>query len=170
MEININIVVVLVVIFVIAFAGKIKKNSNKEEENNGDNSEKAIEDEFIDYNDKFTQANRSEPVMPLVRTFSIEDKMMLRSMLDAEKIPTYVKGEHVNNMLPGIGVQGYSDSIIYVYSNDYEDAESIVHDYVQNLIDSIEPERESGFVDIVAVVNTAPTKYNQYIPEIIKKK
>jgi hypothetical protein len=156
--------VTLVGIAIIAFA-YVKKRSR------GSSRENTVrkEEEFRDLNDVFFEKLDRESVIPLVRVYAPKDKMFIRSLLDSEGIPTYVGNEHINNMFPGVRMQGNTDTIIHIMANDRERAVAVVEDYIRNLIESINPDIDSKVDDFLGLINALPTSFNQILPEIIEE-
>ena len=156
------IVVIIFAFVIILFIKKQNSNISSEEKNQE-------ETDFRDLNEEFFTKSQGENIIPFVRIYAPKDKIILRSILDSEGIPTYVASEHTNNLLPGVRIQGHSDIIIYIIANDQNHARDIVKDYIRNLIESINPDIDVKVGDFFALINALPTSFNQILPEIINE-
>ena len=72
------------------------------------------------------------------------DCMIIRSLLSAENIPTYVEGEHMNNIYGGLA--GTLTAVIaiklYILRNDYDKAFDIVREYINKKVEDLKKARE----------------------------
>lgn len=158
----INTILIFMAIAIIMIIGFNQRKKSKDVDN-----EENEKDEFIDYNQEFIESSEGQEVIPFVRLFSQSDKLMIRSLLSSENISTYITNENTNNLFPGRMVQGYTDTVIYIFKEDRERARSIIEDYILNLIENIYPEIKTKAIDLVAAMALLPTSMNQIVPEII---
>ena len=154
------VAVIIIVIFIFIIFKKYNEN----------NSDKKIdhdETDFKDHNEDFFNKSQGKSIIPFIRVFAPKDKILLRSILNSEDIPTYVGSDHINNLLPGLRIQGHTDVVIYIFEENKNQAKVIVEDYIRNLIESINPEIDVKIGDFFALINALPTSFNQILPEII---
>lgn len=88
-------------------------------------------DDFPDLNDKFlgNLKNKSEAVA-LVRAYHADDLMLLRSLLDAEGVESFVQPSSLGDLYPTVATVGLGDSVITIYRVDLEAACRVVEDYL----------------------------------------
>ena len=157
------IIIALMIIMILGFYKRKKDNNIRNEEDKNVEKNK----EIIDYNQEFLENSEGKEVIPFIRIFAQQDKLMLRSLLLSEGICTYVTNENTNSLYPGVMIQGYTDTVIHIFKEDKEKARPVVEDYILNLIENIRPEIKVKAVDFAAVLATLPTSLNQIVPEII---
>lgn len=93
---------------------------------------------LVDLNEKFLRLAESGTGDPkkraaLVRSFSPADTAMLRSLLDAEGIPSYCAPNTMGKLYAGVSVEGIADEIIQVFSEDFEPAREIAAGFIADL-------------------------------------
>jgi hypothetical protein len=99
----------------------------------------APEDEsLVDLNEKFLRLAESAEGGPrdrlaLVRTYSPADTAMLRSLLDAEGIPSYCDSNYLANYYAGVSVKGIADETIQVFADDAAAAREIAAAFIADL-------------------------------------
>ncbi len=157
-----NAVLIFLAIAIIMIVGFYK---NKKSKSIG--THERLEDEALDYNQEFIENSEGKDIIPFVRIFAQSDKLMLRSLLSSEGVCTYITNENTNNLFPGRMVQGYTDTVIYIFKEDQAMARPIVEDYILNLIENINPEIRTKAIDLVAAMALLPTSMNQILPEFI---
>lgn len=165
------LVVVMVVFLLRRRAGASERDPDADlasSENDAPGSSGAAGSDEGDIEGRFFARAQGRDTCAVARVFAVRDRLLLRSLLDARGIPTYVKNEHLNSILPGVGVQNGYDSMLYAVCEDAEPAREIVRDYVRNLIQSIKPEIDVHAIDYAALLVMVPTSQNQLLPEIIE--
>lgn len=121
----------IVFIFVILVSRKkneIKALKNKETQTENNEEEiKNFEDDFFEA----TQAGEKSQLF--LSLASQKDSAIIRSMLQADKIPSYTEGENMNNIYGGIsGTMHAVVAIkIYILQKDYDRACEILEDYLK---------------------------------------
>lgn len=125
--------------------------------------------DFRDLYEEFFNKSQDKKIIPFIRIYAPKDKILLRSFLDSEGIPTYTDSEHINNLYPGLNVHGFTDIVIYIFEDNKDQAKIIVEDYIKNLIETINPEIDVKVGDFIALLNALPTSFNQILPEIINE-
>lgn len=92
-------------------------------------------EDFVENFDEefFKRTQAGETYQLFLSISSQRDCAIIRSLLSADNIPTYVEGEHMNNIYGGIA--GTMNAVVavklYVLSNDYDRALEIAQDFVQ---------------------------------------
>ena len=78
----------------------------------------------------FERTKAGEKSQLLMSIASQQDSLMLRSLLFSEGIPSYVEGEHMNNIYGGIS--GTMTTVVaiklYILCDDYDKAIEIIND------------------------------------------
>ena len=123
-----------------------------------------------DLNDEFFANAGGETPTAFIRIYSNQDKMLIRSILDSAGIRSYQDMHHVGDLLPGVRVQGYTDSLLYIYESDREEAEALVVDYIRNRVEQLTGRpvnSKQALADAVALLNLKPTSRNQILPEFL---
>ena len=155
-------------IFLVAFF-KRRSDRRAQQPAEASGTDAAGEDaEPADLNEKFLSAAEGRPASAFVRTYASKDTLLIRSLLDAEGIGSYVGGERVNALFPGLMIQNYTDSAIVIFDDERERARPIVEDYIRNLIAAADPDADAFGVDFAAVLLLLPTSLNQILPEILE--
>ena len=165
-----NLVYILFAVIVIFLVAFLKKKSDVEGPSDLTGEVETSGDDFEDLNEKFFNNAEGRSPIPFVRTYAPKDKMLIRSILDSEGIPTYVGSEHINNILPGVRIQGHADSVIYIFRDDRWRALPVVEDYIRDLVESANPGLNARAIDFAAVLAALPTSLNQIVPEILEEK
>lgn len=121
----ISFVVVMSVIFL--FFLNAKKNA-KNELLTANLAEGQEEPDFE--KDFFARTEQGEKSQLLLSMASLQDCILLRSLLFSEGIPTHVEGEHMNNIYGGL--TGTMTSVVatklYILCSDYDKAVEIIKD------------------------------------------
>jgi hypothetical protein len=88
-------------------------------------------DDFEDYNEKFLRNFGGKTgSVDLVRTYNADDVMLLRSLLDAEGVETYVQFSSLGALYPTVATIGFNDSVITIYRSDLDVARRVVEDFL----------------------------------------
>lgn len=78
----------------------------------------------------FARTEKGEKSQLLLSLASLQDCMLLRSLLHADGIPSHVEGEHMNNIYGGL--TGTMTSVVaiklYILCSDYDKAVEIIKD------------------------------------------
>lgn len=124
------IVLILVAIFGFLFYNKYIKNrkDNKKIEDQKDNETENIPDFDQVF---FERTQIGEPYQLFLTLATQQDCALIRGLLQAENIPTYIEGEHMNNIYGGI--TGNMTSVVgiklYILCKDYDTAYDIVKNF-----------------------------------------
>ncbi len=103
-------------------------------------SDPVSEDEsLVDLNEKFLRLSSDphgtlRPQTKLLRSFAPADTALLRSMLDAEGIPSYCDANSLGSLYAGVALAGISDELILVFTEDAESAREIASAFIQDLL------------------------------------
>jgi len=92
------------------------------------------EDEAKDFDEDFFKATQAgEPYQQLLSLASQRDCAIIRSLLQADNVPTYCEGEHMNNIYGGIA--GTMNAVVairlYILEKDYDTAFDIVKGFLE---------------------------------------
>lgn len=166
-----------VIFLVVCFfaVGVFKRSRDRQETRRALNPESESErgpETARDLNDEFFENAQGKIPIPFIRIYSNQDKMIIRSLLDSAGIRNYQGMHHFGDLLPGVRVQGYTDTILYIYESDREEAEELVIDYIRNQVENLTGRQVStkqALVDAIALLNAKPTGLNQILPEFIKE-
>lgn len=120
------IILILVAIFGFLLYNKYIKNQHSE------TSDESKEEDIPDFeHDFFNRTQNGEKSQLFLSLAAQQDCAMIRSLLQAENIPTYTEGEHMNNIYGGI--TGSMTSVVaikvYILCSDYDKAFEIVKSY-----------------------------------------
>ena len=156
------------IVLIIVFAFVLRHRQNRSEEDRPDSDESAREDEdgMPDLNEEFLAAAAGEDTAGLVRTFHPTDLMILRSILASEGIPNFVPHSHVGGLLPGVRVQGYTDSTIVIRVSDAEDAIRLTQDYIETIQTPNTPKMRNALEFLAAGVPVAAAE-DRVLPELL---
>lgn len=106
---------IIVMLVVLLFIRNAKKSANEEPD---------FEKEF------FARTEAGEKSQLLLSLASLQDCILLRSLLHADGIPSHVEGEHMNNIYGGL--TGTMTSVVatklYILCADYDKAVEIIKD------------------------------------------
>jgi len=115
--------IVIVAVIVIAVIARIGNKKSKPEAVDSEGQEQDFEKEF------FERTEKGEKSQVLLSLASLQDCVLLRSLLFADGIPTHVEGEHMNNIYGGI--TGTMTSVVatklYILCSDYDKAVDIIN-------------------------------------------
>ena len=119
-----NIIIALVLIAVILLFLVFSKKSQKKalEQDFGDTEVEDFEKKFFE---RVKSGEKSQQVLSLG---SQQDCALIRSLLSADGIPSYVEGEHMNNIYGGLtGSMTATVAIkLFILCSDYENAVDII--------------------------------------------
>ena len=120
-------ILLLVAIFAIIVYKRFRKQDDvKKIESDADKELNEMDFEKL----FFERSKAGEKSQLLMSIASQQDCLMLRSLLFSEGIPSYVEGEHMNNIYGGIS--GTMTTVVaiklYILCNDYEKALEIIKD------------------------------------------
>ena len=124
------IILILVAIFGFLLYNKYVKN-RKENKTQNDN-DNAQTDNLPDFEKAFFERTQAgEPYQLFLTLATQQDCALIRGLLQAENIPTYIEGEHMNNIYGGI--TGNMTSVVgiklYILCSDYDTAYDIVKNF-----------------------------------------
>jgi hypothetical protein len=124
---NISLMIfIIVAIFIFGIIAKIKKNQNNNDESNKENIFDEMEELFIK---KIQDGYR--PYKLLYIYFQM-DLMLIKSLLQAGKIPYHVEFEHFHRIKLGIDYGFNNVTTLYIIENNYNDAKIIIENYFKN--------------------------------------
>ncbi|MDC7233643.1 MAG: hypothetical protein PQJ58_10450 [Spirochaetales bacterium] len=143
-----------------------KRNSSAESDAAGE------KDEMADLNEVFLSHAGDREIVDLVKVFNPSDLMILRSMLAAEAIDSYVKSNYFGELLGSAKESIFSTSVISVFKDSTEDAVSVVENYISNLIKNKSSEEQKAILekrDHVSLNESVglPAADLKYIPELL---
>lgn len=88
-------------------------------------------DDFPDLNEKFLGSPKKKTeAVALVRAYHSDDLMLLRSLLDAEGVETFVQPSSLGELYPTVSTVGLGDSVITIFKSDLDVACRVVEDYL----------------------------------------
>lgn len=152
------------VIFVSIFVFAVVKRRYENSKSNA----KIID--FIDMNEKFLSKQSRFPMVKILRFYSEIDSIIIRSLLDSAKIPSYVEFSNMNNLYVGFPIQGYSDSFIFVRLNNVFDAKRILKRYIESARRENRNRYKTDWRQIIEIVvggYSVPSVHSRYIPELL---
>ena len=125
------IILILVAIFGYLLYNKYVKKARNAENQNNDNDKKEGED-IPDFEKGFFERTQAgEKSQLLITLASQQDCAIIRSLLQAENIPSYTEGEHMNNIYGGLS--GTMTTVVaiklYILCADYDRAVDIIKNY-----------------------------------------
>ena len=125
------IVLILVAIFGFLFYNKYIKN-RKDNKNKAENQNNNETENIPDFEQAFFERTQAgEPYQLFLTLATQQDCALIRGLLQAENIPTYIEGEHMNNIYGGI--TGNMTSVVgiklYILCKDYDTAYDIVKNF-----------------------------------------
>lgn len=146
---NILLFSVLGIMFLIVIYIKfsdIHKEKNKNSEQIDNNKEEDEDSQIKDFDEDFFKATQNgEPYQQFLSLASQRDCSILRSLLQADNIPTYCEGEHMNNIYGGIA--GTMNAVVaiklYILEKDYDTAYEIVKGFIDTKIEKFNSKPES---------------------------
>ena len=119
------VIIILIAIFSIILYMRLK---DQKKQINSDNDKELEEMNYE--KDFFQRTQAGEKSQLLMSLASQQDCLMLRSLLYSEGIPSYVEGEHMNNVYGGIS--GTMTTVVaiklYILCADYDKALEIIKD------------------------------------------
>ncbi len=104
-------------------------------------------DSLQDLNEKFLAQAEGRQVIELVKVYNHQDKMILRSILDARGIPTYVKSNNFGELYPTFDLNNFATSVISLFETDREEAVMVVKDYLDSLNSETRPGSAGGALE-----------------------
>lgn len=140
------IVFFIVIIGIVVFFYKSFTKPDFEDISNREDFVENFEDEFF----KRTQAGENHQLFLSIS--SQRDCAIIRSLLSADNIPTYVEGEHMNNIYGGIA--GTMNAVVavklYVLTEDYDRALEITRDFIEKKAEKLKEEDSKTSEKILA--------------------
>jgi len=132
MQITLIVLIVVAIFGFLLYNKYIKNRKDNKAEKNLEADNKTPEDSMPDFEKAFfEQTKAGEPYQLFLTLASHQDCAIIRSLLNAENIPTYTEGEHMNNIYGGL--TGTGTSVIgiklYILCKDYDTAYDIVTNY-----------------------------------------
>ena len=128
------IILILVAIFGFLLYNKyVKKDRNADNQKNDDkNADKKEGEDLPDFEKGFFERTQAgEKSQLLITLASQQDCAIIRSLLQAENIPSYTEGEHMNNIYGGLS--GTMTTVVaiklYILCADYDRAVDIIRNY-----------------------------------------
>lgn len=127
------IILILVAIFGFLIYNKyVKKDRNAENQNNDNDKNKKEGEDIPDFEKGFFERTQAgEKSQLLITLASQQDCAIIRSLLQAENIPSYTEGEHMNNIYGGLS--GTMTTVVaiklYILCADYDRAVDIIKNY-----------------------------------------
>ena len=124
------IILILVAIFGFLLYNKyVKARKENKTQNDNDNAQT---DNLPDFEKAFFERTQAgEPFQLFLTLATQQDCALIRGLLQAENIPTYIEGEHMNNIYGGI--TGNMTSVVgiklYILCSDYDTAYDIVKNF-----------------------------------------
>ena len=124
------IILILVAIFGFLLYNKyVKARKENKTQNDNDNAQT---DNLPDFEKAFFERTQAgEPYQLFLTLATQQDCALIRGLLQAENIPTYIEGEHMNNIYGGI--TGNMTSVVgiklYILCSDYDTAYDIVKNF-----------------------------------------
>lgn len=101
----------------------------------------------VDFEEQFFERTQAgEEAQKFLSIASHRDCAIIRSLLSAENIPSYVENECMNNIYGGItGTMGALIAIrLYILCSDYEKAAEIVMDYIKKKAERVEEKKKGA--------------------------
>lgn len=96
----------------------------------------------------FERTQKGENYQQFLSISSQKDCAIIRSLLHADNIPTYVEGEHMNSIYGGIS--GTMNAVVairlYVLKNDYDKALEIVRGIIESKLENISEDKEKSIL------------------------
>lgn len=138
-----------IVVLYIKFSDVLKeKNAQKKIEQKNDEGQEEVKDFDEDF---FKATQAGEPYQLFLSLASQRDCAIIRSLLQADNIPTYCEGEHMNNIYGGIA--GTMNAVIairlFILEKDYDTAYEIIKDFIEKKIQAADKKTESKIEDTV---------------------
>ncbi len=128
------IIFILVAIFGFLLYNKyVKKDRNIDSQKKDDkNTDKKEGEDLPDFEKGFFERTQAgEKSQLLITLASQQDCAIIRSLLQAENIPSYTEGEHMNNIYGGLS--GTMTTVVaiklYILCADYDKAVDIIKNY-----------------------------------------
>ncbi|MBN2508991.1 MAG: hypothetical protein JXB03_01900 [Spirochaetales bacterium] len=87
-----------------------------------------------DFNARFlAAAGPDREAVHLVEVFNPVDQMIIRSLLDAQGILTYIEPSSLETLFPGVRPPGRDGTVIQVYDDESNEAQETVADFILDL-------------------------------------
>jgi hypothetical protein len=113
----------------LAIYKKIKENAKNRKTDINDrkeNIEKTMEDVY------FEQIESGSRPYKLLAVYDQYDLMFIKMLFQNEQIPFYIEFENMNMLRPGVRIECFNDSFVYILDEDYEDALTVVKSYIES--------------------------------------
>lgn len=146
MYFSILFIVILLIGFII---WSLYYSVNKQEENFSEEQiEENINETIEDFDEKFFEYTRNgEKYQHFLSLSSMRDCALIRGLLQADNIPSYTEGEHMNSIYGGLA--GTMNAVVaiklYILYKDYDRAIEIIKDFLEQKIERISSESEKSF-------------------------
>lgn len=158
----------LALIAAILIALALLFNRIKEREDRKKKEASPLKEESPDMNEIFLSHSVGKEVVDLVRVYNPQHKMVLRSILFAEGIDSYVKSNHFGELYPTYDIHNFATSVVSVFREDSQKAKTIVEDYLRTLKkESYQEKKESGAAVAGAVLTGVPPHITPYPPDLL---
>ncbi len=158
-----NILTALLALVIIGIILFLNKHSSSK-------SDSGTEEELTDLNERFLSRSRGRSVVDLVKVFNPSDEMILRSILAAEGVDSYVKSNHFGDLYGSSKESIFSTVVISIFEYKVEEGKRIVQGYIRNLLKN----ESAPEADLTTQVQSAasamvglPAADLKYIPELL---
>lgn len=135
------ICIVIIVWRIYRSFGNFEKDTSTENSNDVDFEIENFDEAF------FEQTNKGEKYQHFLSLSSQKDCALIRGILQADNVPTYTEGEHMNNIYGGI--DGSMNAVVaikvYILYKDYDRALEIISDYIRLKVERINSEEDKNY-------------------------
>ena len=159
--------VLLIALCIVFTAILLNREQNKK---NRKKREKGHPDDFPDFNKRFLENARGKQVIDLVKVYNPQDMIVLRSILDAEGIETYVKSNHFGELYPTYDLHNFATSVISIFNDNSAAAKKVVQDYLLTLNKKSYAEESNALEDAVktsGLLVGIPPESSKFVPELL---
>ena len=80
----------------------------------------------------FEQVNNGEKTQEVLSVSNQMDLMLIKSLLQSEQIPFYIKFEYSSRIFPGLQIGSFGNQSVYILEKDLNDAMVIIDEYHKN--------------------------------------
>ena len=96
--------------------------------------------DFTDYKELyFNEIKNGNKPYKIMNIYNQFDLMLIKSLLQSEKVPYYIENEHTSRLRPGMQLGSFKNTIVNILERDYEKTVNLIHEYKKNKkIDNIE--------------------------------
>ncbi len=162
-EIMNNILIALLALVILAVIYFLGKHSSS-----GENP--GSEEDLKDMNERFLDRSRGRTVIDLVKVFNPSDEMILRSILAAEGVESYVKSNHFGDLYGSAKESIFSTVVISIFEDKTDEGKKIVQGYIRNLLkDKVDGEEsfQAPLQNAASAMVGLPASDLKYIPELL---